>query len=179
MAFADTQQLFISGERIVAHGPFFYFSGKNKAWDFMWIVCRLLVWNVVVFSLKKKMSSATILLSASRAKTLVCASFFFFFFFFFFFLEQSVWALYIGIQCNVPTIEFLFGMDTEWPSRSRWLRWMRVRLVIRRLRVRPPLGRQHSFVEIDHEIFSTGIFSLPLLQDGERMCIILVNHLED
>ena len=36
--------------------------------------------------------------------------------------------------------------------------------------------RQHSFVEIDHEIFSTVILSLPLIQEGklsvtcERMC---------
>ena len=34
------------------------------------------------------------------------------------------------------------------PSRSRWLSWMRIRLGIRRLWVRPPPGRQHSFVEI-------------------------------
>ena len=46
-------------------------------------------------------------------------------------------------------------------------------------------GRQHSFVEIDHEIFSTVILSLPLIQEGqlsvscERMCKILVNRLED
>ena len=32
--------------------------------------------------------------------------------------------------------------------RPRWLSWMRARLVIRRLRVRPPPVRQHSFVEI-------------------------------
>ena len=50
----------------------------------------------------------------------------------------------------------------------------------------PRLGRQHSFVEIDHEIFSTVILSLPLFQEGqlsvsgERMCTkILVNRLED
>ena len=49
----------------------------------------------------------------------------------------------------------------------------------------PRQGRQHSFVEIDHEIFSTVILSLPLIQEGqlsvsgERMCTILVNHLED
>ena len=49
----------------------------------------------------------------------------------------------------------------------------------------PCRGRQHSFVEIDHEIFSTVILSLPLIQEGqlsvsgERMCTILVNHLED
>ena len=47
------------------------------------------------------------------------------------------------------------------------------------------LGRQHSFMEIDHEIFSMVILSLPLIQEGqlsvsgERMCTILVNRLED
>ena len=46
----------------------------------------------------------------------------------------------------------------------------------------PRRGRQHSFVEIDHEIFSTVILSLPLIQEGqlsvsgERMCNILVNR---
>ena len=46
-------------------------------------------------------------------------------------------------------------------------------------------GWQHSFLEIDHEIFSTVILSLPLIQEeqlsvsDERMCTILVNHLED
>ena len=49
----------------------------------------------------------------------------------------------------------------------------------------PRRGRQHSFVEIDHEIFSTVILSLQLIQEGqlsvsgERMCTILVNRLED
>ena len=49
----------------------------------------------------------------------------------------------------------------------------------------PRRGQQHSFVEIDHKIFSTVILSLPLIQEGqlsvsgERMCTILVNHLED
>ena len=48
----------------------------------------------------------------------------------------------------------------------------------------PRRGRQHSFVEIDHEIFSTVILSLPLIQEGqlsvsgERMCTILVNRLD-
>ena len=43
----------------------------------------------------------------------------------------------------------------------------------------PCRGRQHSFVEIDHEIFSTVILSLPLIQEGqlsvsgERVCTIL------
>ena len=49
----------------------------------------------------------------------------------------------------------------------------------------PRRGRQHSFVEIDHEIFSTVILSLPLIQEGqlsvsgERMCTIPVNRLEN
>ena len=49
----------------------------------------------------------------------------------------------------------------------------------------PSRGRQLSFVEIDHEIFSTVILSLPLIQEGQlsvsgkRMCTLLVNRLED
>ena len=44
---------------------------------------------------------------------------------------------------------------------------------------------QYTSVETDHEIFSTVILSLPLIQEGqfsvsgERMCTIPVNHLED
>ena len=44
-------------------------------------------------------------------------------------------------------------------------------------------GRHHSFVEIDHDIFSTVILSLLLIQEGklsvsgERMCTILVRGL--
>ena len=60
-----------------------------------------------------------------------------------------------------------------------------VRLETRRSRVQPRRGRQHSFMEIDHEIFSTVILSLPLIHEGqlsvsgERMCTILVNRLKD
>ena len=60
-----------------------------------------------------------------------------------------------------------------------------VRLETKRSRVQSRRGRQHSFVEIDHEIFSTVILSLLLIQEGqlsvsgERMCAILVNRLED
>ena len=32
----------------------------------------------------------------------------------------------------------------------------------------PRQGRQHSFVEIDHEIFSTVILSLLLIQEGQQ-----------
>ena len=49
-----------------------------------------------------------------------------------------------------------------------------------------PLGWQHSFVEIDHEIFSSVILSLPLMQEGQlsvsgkkKKCTILVNRFED
>ena len=56
---------------------------------------------------------------------------------------------------------------------------MHVRLVTGGLWVR------HSFMEIDHKIFSVVILSLMLIQEGqllvsgERICTILVNHLED
>ena len=49
----------------------------------------------------------------------------------------------------------------------------------------PRRGRQHSVVEIDHEIFSRVVLSFPLIHEGqlsvsgERMCTILVNRLED
>ena len=49
----------------------------------------------------------------------------------------------------------------------------------------PRRGRQHSFVEIDHEIVSTVILSFPLIQEGqlsvsgEKMCTILVNRSEN
>ena len=62
---------------------------------------------------------------------------------------------------------------------------MHVRLEIGRLRVQPSPGRQHSFVEIDQEIFSIVILSLQLIQEGklsvsgEYLCTILVNRLED
>ena len=54
-----------------------------------------------------------------------------------------------------------------------------------RLETRRSQIRQHSFVEIDHEIFSMVILSLPLIQEGqlsvsgERMCTIPVNRLEN
>ena len=48
-----------------------------------------------------------------------------------------------------------------------------------------PAGSATLFWKIDHEIFSTVILSLPLIQDGqllvsrERMCTILVNPFKD
>ena len=71
-------------------------------------------------------------------------------------------------------------------GRPRWISWMRRPTGDQKVAGSTPrLGRQHSFVEIDHEIFSTVILSLPLIQEGqlsvsgERMCTILVNRLED
>ena len=48
-----------------------------------------------------------------------------------------------------------------------------------------PCRDWNSFMEIDLEIFSTDILSLLLIQEeqlsvsGERMCTLLVNHLEN
>ena len=42
-----------------------------------------------------------------------------------------------------------------------------------------PPQRQHSFMEIDHEITSTVIQEGQLSVSGTIMCTILVNHLED
>ena len=67
----------------------------------------------------------------------------------------------------------------------RWLSWMCVQLVIRRLPFQPPPSWQHSFMGTDYEIFSMVILSPLLIQEGqlsvsgERMCTILVNRLED
>ena len=60
---------------------------------------------------------------------------------------------------------------SDWRPRGRWFN--------------PHRGRQHSFMEIDHQIFSTVILSLSLIQEGqlsvagERMCTLLVKRLED
>ena len=49
----------------------------------------------------------------------------------------------------------------------------------------PRRGQQHSFEEIDYEIFSMFILFLLLIQEGHlsvsvgRMCTLLVNCLED
>ena len=49
----------------------------------------------------------------------------------------------------------------------------------------PRQVQQHSFIDIDHEIFSTVILSLPLIQEGQlsvsckRMYTTMVNHLEN
>ena len=81
-------------------------------------------------------------------------------------------------------IAYIVSQINTCNNRPRWLSWMRVRQETRRSQV-PRQGQQHSFVEIDHEIFSTVILSFLLIQEGrlsvsgERMCTILVNHLKD
>ena len=68
--------------------------------------------------------------------------------------------------------------SSDHPAQWHWrLSQMYVRLVIRRSRVRSTQGPASFFLEINHEIFSTAICSLPLIQEGqlsvsgERLCI--------
>ena len=79
---------------------------------------------------------------------------------------------------GMPIVEIFdcFIIESSNISRSRWLSQMLVRLANRNRRFDPRRARQHSLVEIDHEIFSTFILSFPLIQEGqlsisgERMC---------
>ena len=76
---------------------------------------------------------------------------------------------------------FSLGDETEWPTRVEGL----LNPNTGGHGFKPRQGPQHSFVEIDYEIFSTVILSLLLIQEGQlsvsgkRMCTILVNGLED
>ena len=71
---------------------------------------------------------------------------------------------------------------TVYTDRLRWLNRIRVRQVIG---FDPFRAWKHSVAATNHEIFSTVILSLPLIQEGqlsvsgERMCTVLVNRLED
>ena len=71
----------------------------------------------------------------------------------------------------MPALVAQLNTLSDWRPGGRWFN--------------PCRGQQHSFMEIDHEIFSRVILSLPLIQEGqlsvsgERMCTILVNRLED
>ena len=82
-------------------------------------------------------------------------------------------GVFVGRTCQM---EHLTPCDSYVSAQPRWLSWIHVRLVIRRLRFRSLLGRQHSFKVIK---------SLPLIQEGqlsvsgEIMCAILVNRLQD
>ena len=84
---------------------------------------------------------------------------------------------YLLVKCGCSVYCFLPASVAQLDALSNWRPGGRG--------FNPRRGRQHSFVEIDHEIFSTVILSLPLIQEGqlsvsgERMCTVLVNRLED
>ena len=81
--------------------------------------------------------------------------------------KARIFSIYVSLPASVAQLD----APSDWRPGGRGFN--------------PCRGRQHSFVEIDHEIFSTVILSLPLIQEGqlsvsgERMCTILVNRLED
>ena len=87
------------------------------------------------------------------------------------FSPASVAQLYALPDWNSPASVAQLDVPSDWRPRGHGFN--------------PRRGQQHSFVEIDREIFSTVILTLPLIQEGqlsvsgERMCTILVNHLED
>ena len=60
-----------------------------------------------------------------------------------------------------------FGFDKDFFSTCVYESFLQ--LVIRRMRVGPLPGQQHSSKEIDSEIFSTVILSLPLIQEMQLL----------
>ena len=86
-------------------------------------------------------------------------------------LSQNNYQIFVRDKSSLPASVAQLDAPSDWRPGGRGFN--------------PRQGRQHSFVEIDHEIFSTVILSLPLIQEGqlsvsgERMCTILVNCLED
>ena len=85
--------------------------------------------------------------------------------------KAESWCISSKLKVYQPASVARLDALSDWRSGGGWFN--------------PRRGRQHSFVEIDHEIFSTVILSLPLIQEGQlsvsgkRMCTILVNRLED
>ena len=87
-----------------------------------------------------------------------------------FFLSTEIYVPVVAIPMNTNCVVSVVHSDapSDWRPGDRGFN--------------PRRDRQHSFVEIDHEIFSTVILSLPLIQErqlsvsGERMCTILVNR---
>ena len=83
----------------------------------------------------------------------------------------AISALYLSDKLNRPASVAQLDAPSDWRPGGRGFP--------------PRRGRQHSFMEINHEMFSTVILSLPLIQEGQlpvsgkRMCTILVNRLED
>ena len=95
----------------------------------------------------------------------------------------SLFTLPLGV---VGRLTFMIVCLPEHLSRPRWLSWMRRPTGDQEVAGSTPaeVGNIPAFVEIDHEISSTVIHSLPLIQEGQlsvsggRMCTILVNRLE-
>ena len=82
-------------------------------------------------------------------------------------VSQSDYLIQIVDTCSYTASVAQLDAPSDWRPGGRGLN--------------PHRGRQHSFVESDHEIFSTVILSLPLIQEGQlsvsgkRVCTILVN----
>ena len=95
----------------------------------------------------------------------------FYYFCFVTFIPDPISSLFLSFIASSPASVAQLDAPSDWRPGGRGFN--------------PRRGRQHSFVEIDHEIFSTVILSLPLIQEGqlsvsgERMRTILVNRLED
>ena len=85
--------------------------------------------------------------------------------------SKNLWCIMWELLLNVPATVAQLDTLSDWRPGGHGFN--------------PCRGRQHSFMEIDREIFSTVILSLPLIQEGqlsvsgERMCTILVYRLED
>ena len=72
------------------------------------------------------------------------------------------------ISVNVKTYFYDLIRHKDTPTWPRWLNWMRRPTGDQEVAGSTPRrGWQHSFVETDHEIFSTVILSLPLIQEGQ------------
>ena len=59
---------------------------------------------------------------------------------------------WVDVQADLPASVAQLDAPSDWRPGGR--------------RFYPRRGRQHSFVEIDHEIFSTVIVPFPLIQEG-------------
>ena len=122
------------------------------------------------------MSTHNFLISKNKTYVVghnVCLLLLLFFFFFFFLRNKKIYPIIIikYSSLTMPASVAQLDVPSDWRPGGRGFN--------------PHRGRQHSFVEIDHERFSTVILSLPLIQEGqlsvsgERMCTLLVNRLED
>ena len=113
------------------------------------------------------------------------------------FLKENIYSV-LGTHLNHPSMFLLQNKECIYLNtsyclchalrqscRPRWLIWMRCPTGDQEVAGSTPAMVGNISVEIDHEIFSTVILSLLLIQEGqlsvsgERMCTILVNRLED